>query len=404
MHKYFSWIIIVLAIVLVVILIKTNTKSEGFEPKQKAILVQVQTIRLQSISPSILLYGQVESPFIARLAATIQADVKTVAVKQGDFVEKEQLLIELDDKEAALQLQQKQADVDDVIAQIELEKQQYKSNQNAYVYQKNMLVISQKEVKRLSNLTKQQISSQSALETAQSAVEQGNLSLNSLLYQIKSHETKLQQLQAKLAKNQALLALAQLDVDSASIKSPYQGRILEVNVAQGDRVKVNEVLLTLYNQEDLEIRAQVPDNYLNIIKKAWKEDMVLMAKANYLDQALTIPLTRLSAQSENGGVTAFFSLKNYPDIEVNRNLSLRLFLPEINGVVAIPNSALYELNKVYIVQNQQLKSIQVKQVGEVVEDGQQFLLIKSPLLTSGQKLVITQLPNAINGLQIKVVP
>ncbi len=51
-----------------------------------------------------------------------------------------------------------------------------------------------------------------------------------------------------------------------------------------------------------------------------------------------------------------------------------------------------------------LRPVTVERVGELRREGKDLLLIRSSALRNGQRLLLTQLPNAVEGLLVKVVP
>ena len=75
-------------------------------PKKPAteILPLVRTVPAEpgSHRPMVTLYGRLESPREASLAATINAFVDQVQVEEGQWVEPGQLLVQLDDSEVRL--------------------------------------------------------------------------------------------------------------------------------------------------------------------------------------------------------------------------------------------------------------------------------------------------------------
>ena len=67
----------------------------------------------------------------------------------------------------------------------------------------------------------------------------------------------------------------------------------------------------------------------------------------------------------------------------------------------MPIEAVYDNERVYVVEGERLRSIAVEVVGERVnEQGQYQVLIRSPSLRSGQQLMTTQLSSAITGLKV----
>jgi len=70
----------------------------------------------------------------------------------------------------------------------------------------------------------------------------------------------------------------------------------------------------------------------------------------------------------------------------------------------MPFNALYGLNRVYRINDGYLEAVKITRVGEYENSqGQTQLLIRSDTLQEGDRVVSTQLPNAITGLRVEAV-
>jgi hypothetical protein len=71
--------------------------------------------------------------------------------------------------------------------------------------------------------------------------------------------------------------------------------------------------------------------------------------------------------------------------------------------VPLPFEALYGLKRVYRLDGGRLVTVDVERVGELrLPDGSVQVLVRSPDLHPGDQVVTTQLPNAVNGLRVKL--
>ena len=66
--------------------------------------------------------------------------------------------------------------------------------------------------------------------------------------------------------------------------------------------------------------------------------------------------------------------------------------------------SIYENNRVYRVEKDRLKAVQVEQIGDYVnEEGDYQILVRSTDISAGDKLITTQLPRAITGLLVDAI-
>ncbi|MCP4380816.1 MAG: efflux RND transporter periplasmic adaptor subunit, partial [Hyphomicrobiales bacterium] len=66
------------------------------------------------------------------------------------------------------------------------------------------------------------------------------------------------QARAGLSRAETALALARLDLDGARIKAPFPGVVVERHVQLGEYVRVGDDILTVLNDQSLEVEAAVP--------------------------------------------------------------------------------------------------------------------------------------------------
>jgi hypothetical protein len=85
-------------------------------------------------------------------------------------------------------------------------------------------------------------------------------------------------------------------------------------------------------------------------------------------------------------------------------LNLALNLPETKEIIALPFEAVYGTNRIYKLQNDRMLGVEVERVGEKLSvTGESQILIRSPALKPGDKIITTQLPNAMDGLKVQVL-
>ncbi|MCA8967854.1 MAG: hypothetical protein KDC48_23440, partial [Planctomycetes bacterium] len=115
---------------------------------------------------------------------------------------------------------------------------------------------------------------------------------------------------------------------------------------------------------------------------------------------------RLAAEVErgSGGVDALFRVRGGAErLAMGRTVELVLALPPERGVVALPLEALYGTDRVFLLDGDRMREVAVERVGERRdEDGEVRVLLRGPALVEGARVVTTQLPNAIDGLRVKL--
>jgi len=404
------WIIWLLPVVIIAVALATFNYLKSTKPKpparpvkEKVWTVQAETVRFTSEQPELSLYGKIESPRMASLTSALTAFVAQLEVDEGGQVEAGQLLIQLDPRDAQLILNQRQADLDNVNARISAEQVRHQSDLDSLTLEKNLVELQRKTVQRYQNLAKRKVGSEDQLDNARIAYQQQRLSLQSRQQAITDHPNRMAQLEADKARVEALRDAAKLDLERTGIRAPFIARIARVEVTPGDRVRSGDPLLSLYPLDRLEIRAQIPDRVLPLIRKALQQQQKITAAGHLDGQTLELGLDRLAAEvnSGRGGVDALFKITSGEIPEPGRSVAINLHLPMVKGVVSLAPQALYGTDSVYRIRNGRLEAIQVHQAGSKTDEGSPRVLLISDQLSEGDKVITTQLPNAISGLKVK---
>ncbi len=398
-------IIIGITVILISALMASRPAPPTKPQEEQAWTVSAETATRTTARPQLELLGSIESPYTTQLSAAVNADVIHVPVREGDYVITGQLLVELDDVEAQLNLQQKQANTEELEASIIAENNRYSADLAALKSEQSLLQIAKRSVERQKKLAQSNLTSQELIDNASNKLELQALSVNSRQLTIADHESRLKQLEAKLLRAQAELSSAKLDLSRTKVTAPYNGQITQVTVSPGDRVRLGEPIVELYDSSQIEVRAQIPDRSVSLIRGALKSQEALQATAHIYGEEITFALERLSgrANSGAGGIDGLFkSIDEKQPLTIGNSVKLVLDLPPIKNTITAPISAVYGTNRIYAIKEERLVSINADIVGAYFdEQGNQRLILDTPI-PAGTPFITTQLPNAINGLKVNV--
>ena len=129
-----------------------------------------------------------------------------------------------------------------------------------------------------------------------------------------------------------------------------------------------------------------------------------LASINLPGTNLPLELVRLAGEAEPSGVDAFFRAgQSSRQLRLGDLLPLGLSLPPENDVIAVPYQAIYGNSRLYLLQKNRLQGVDVESIGQYSdENGNAFLLVKSDKIKAHDEIVITHLPNAVNGLKVRI--
>ncbi len=364
-----------------------------------------ETARIGSFRPELHLFGRVESPETATLTASFTGELGSVPARAGHHVERGELLMEVDPQEAELLLTQREAELEQALAQRDSARQRHRSDRKNLELEQELVDTAVQRMQRLERLRGNDMASQSQLDDARDALARARLALNSRELAVLDQEQEMRRLEARIRQARAARDQAALDRARTRVEAPFDGRVSRVHVAAGERVRPGEPLVTLYDSRGMEVRAQIPSRYLPGVRQGLAGEARLTARARMEDEQLELELLRLDGEvgRGRGGVDALFRILE-PTLlpEPGRTLELALRLPARDDLVALPPTALYGLERLYrIDEDNRLEGIRAERAGEWLDpERQSRLLFHSPALRSGDRLLTMQLPGAIDGLRV----
>lgn len=376
-------------------------KSKPKEVEERTWLVSSERAKFVDAAPYLTLYGKVVVPDAVRLSASIAAEVTQIHVREGQLVDKGQKLLSFDRLDAEALTAQRRAELQDIEARIELQKTQHAANQKSLSQERRLLSLTRTELKRTQSLRRRNAIPQSTVDAAKQAEVRQSLAVTQRQTQVDQYEATMAQLEANKARAEVAMRVAQRDLDSTEVVAPVAGKVVKINVRQGDRVAPGMVAMDLFDPSSAEIKAQIPVKHLPLLTAAVNDGVQLRASANVDGQKINAVLDRFAGEAtRGGGVEAFFRLTSDDTVvQVGRGFKMALTLPVEKQVVALPFSAVYGLNRAYTIQDGRMKRINVERVGEQAGDNVK-VLVRSNDLQGGEPIVISQLANAVQGLKV----
>jgi len=393
------------AVVVAVLLVISRPETPQRPRPERAWAVDLQTADRQTLRPTLSLYGRIESPQDAQLSAGVEAEVVEVRVQEGSIAAADEVLLVLDGRDAELELMQRDADVADSRAQLRLTQRQLARNQEVLNSEQELLALSEKNAQRAASLFKDGVLSQSDVDTTSEALKRQQLGVTQRQLALEESEISLVQLGARLQRAIALRDQAKLKLARTQIRAPFNGVIADLSVSEGDRVRVGDSLLSIYNPDALEVRTQIPTRYVRSVRQALSSDQSMPAMIKADEVQLGARLLRIAGQTRQGtgGVDSFLGFTDVPDgIRLGMTVSVELDLPPEPDVIAVPAEAMSGPDQLFKVVDSRMQVVPVERVGEqTLPDGATRVLVRSAALADDDKIIVTKLSNAIDGLLVR---
>ncbi|WP_092020662.1 efflux RND transporter periplasmic adaptor subunit [Marinobacter zhejiangensis] len=381
----------------------TRPAPQMVAPVERSWRVDTLTVNLRAYRPELALYGEVQAPELMTLAAPVAARVAERPVHDGQWVAEGDLLVALEAEDLEPLLAEAEADVLDLNAQLRSENIRNNNDLKALENEQAIVANAERQLERTRTLVNRNLASQDQLESAVDVLAKARLTLTARQRALDEHGARRQSLQARLARAEARLEATRRDLRRSEVVAPFNGVVTRIGVAPGDQVSKYQSLLAVYPIDGLELRAQVPNAYRDELAEALVQGRRPLALST--QSAHEFEMQRFAGESDPAGTEAIFRLvSDAGALRPGAMVPVVLQRPELAGVLAVPYSALYGNNGVYVVSDdQRMRRLQVEQRGELLQgNGERWALIAGPELVDGLKLIVTHLPNAIEGLKVEI--
>lgn len=362
--------IFLLAIAAAIALVTTRPRANTATDAEVVRLINTVTIRPGVYAPSLPVFVKVSTPNHARLRAAIAADIKEIAALEGARVSKGETLLLLDDREAKLTVQQRHADVQDNQSQIDAEILNHKDEM--FVIRNDDSANSRQNRERI----------------------------------IERHKIRLRGLQAKKLHAETALEFAMLDLQRTTVSAPFDGQVTRLHVSVGDRVRPADRLIDVYDLRSMELIGAIPRRYQPVLQQALDSGEQLSAVTVDTETVIQAKLARLGGEvsPRSGGVDAMFDImQGGESLTLGRSLKIQLQLPAVANSFILSDTAIYDTDTIYRVVDNRLQAVKVRRLGDYIDNGRSAgMLLFSEAVRAGDVVMATQLPDAIENLQVKI--
>lgn len=371
--------------------------------QERAWPVSITLATPSAMAPTFSAFGRLESPRIAHLRSDLIARVRKVNVREGEWVETGQVLVELDPREAELHRLERQAELLEARANLKAAEAQLKLEQQSAEHFVSRHDLAQAKLKRHQNLMQKRLIAKSLLDEVITQANQASIEFHNHQRVLSDLPNQIAALAASVTRAEALLARAELDLEKTRIVAPFSGPVLNVTTAPGDHTNLTAPLLEMADADAAEIRVQIPDAYVSILRDAIRHGTQISANL----EGASLKLHRLASHVRTGqaGNDAFFTFtqpQSAMQFALGRVLAISVTLPPQPDLIALPVQALYDNDRIFTVNEDRLVAVPVEKVGEFQGPDGYRILVRQPELKSDTPIITTQLPRAMNGLLVQV--
>jgi len=360
-------------------LIDAKVEPPKRPPFKTVYTVDTVTAQAGNFQPSMVVYGEVQASKTVDLRSLVAGKIIEVNPKLqvGSRIEKGEMLFQIDkfDYETALggaksTLVETKARISENQANIAIEEARIKSL-------KQQLALAESDLERISALQKRGSATPRSVEERQLIVSQRAQSLEQSQLSLVAQRSRIEQLRAVLVRAERSIQQAERDLTDTALLAPMSGVIIENNASEGRLISANDMVVSMYRDDKLEVRFTLTDQRFGRIQSD---------KSGVIGRAVEViwvvggeeykypaKIDRIGAQitSDRGGV-------------------------EVENNFRVAETALYDNDKVYVAVDGVLKARSVK---VLARDGDAIIIEGE--VKDGDEILTTRIAEISEGLNVR---
>lgn len=386
------------------------TKPAGFS---RPINEQVYTVRTAKVEladhqPAFTVYGSTVAGDDVDLRALVSGEIVSVhpQLEVGKTVNAGDVLVEVDafDYEGALteaeaNLQEAEAQLAEIDARIAYEEQ-------ALSRTREQLELAERDLERSADLLQRGSGTQKNVDDRQMTVFERAQGVEQRESNLKIEQTRADQQRAAIRRLQWKTEQAKRDVENTRLLAPFDAVVLSVSAGIGRNLSANDVVVSLYHSDSLDVRFVVTDSQYG---------RLLADPQGVVGRPVTITwsiggepavfkgrIDRVGAElkSDRGGVELFATvdLESSPT-DLRPGAFVEVTVPDkiYASTARLPETAVYNGNRVYVIEDGRLVARTVDVAAYTGGD-----VIIAAGLAVGETVMTTQIADARDGLKVIV--
>ena len=209
---------------------------------------------------------------------------------------------------------------------------------------------------------------------------------------------------ARVVSARAGLEKAERDLERTKIRSPYESKIERANVELGSLLTLGTVVGSIYSADLYEIRLPVSINEFDFVDMNKSSKVLFETEISGIPYSWNGNLLRSESKVDQSSQSIFLvaaienSLSNKKFLVPGVYLKAKIFGKILEGTYSLPRSALYDRNKIFVVNEDETISIREIKIIRSSKD----IVIVSDGIGNGDLVITTPVSNAIDGMKVEV--
>lgn len=382
---------------------RMNEEPRSFPQRERVIAVNVVTLEPQTITPELVVFGELRSQRTLDLRS---ATGGTVLEASGDLVEggevaAGQVLLRIDPAQAEAARDRAAADLQDAQAELRDAERALVLAQDELAAARAQADLREQALVRARDLETRGVGTTAAVETAELALSSAEASVLTRRQALAAAQARIDQATTRLARAEIGLSEADRDLAETVVTAAFDGTLAEVTISPGGRVSANERFAQLVDPSALEVSFRVSTaQYARLLQDGdlIKAPVEVSLEVSGVDLRATGEITREGATVGAGqtGRLLFARLEDAAGFRPGDFVTVRIAEPPLSGVALVPASAVAPDETVLVLgEEDRLSEAPVRLLRRQGDDviiavgqaaGATIVAERSPLLGAGIKV------------------
>lgn len=380
-------------------------------PKQpqieRAFAVETIPARRASTQPRLTLYGNTVAGRQFDIRALVAGRiVKTHdELREGGRIGAGETLLSIDGFEYVSARDEAKAQRAEIAARLAEQQASLAADKTSLAHATAQLALAKADVDRALELSRRGNLSDRSLDDRRQIVLQRQQAADQLANSINVWQARIDQTRTAAERLDVAIARAERRVEETELKAPFDAYVTEVTAQVGRMTSANDKVATLIDRDWIEAQFSLSDSQFGrIVAVGGKlEGRAVEVRWTLGGKTFSYParIARIAARiaSVSGGIDVFARvLDPATPVPLRPGAFVELGLNDIrfDDVISVPNTALYDGNTVYVVNNDRLAPRRVTVVGTNGGD----LLVRAEI-ADGDQIVTTRMSTPGQGVLVK---
>jgi len=280
----------------------SSASVSGEGPASAPLPVKVAVARLADLEKRIKSPGQVFTERKIVLKAEVKGVLKKLLIREGQHVQKDEILVELDDTPYKLKLEQEEAARLKALSELLLDR----------FFRQPETTTNQEEILNLKKAEENYLRAEKTFQEgllAQSELEKARRDYELALIGSGLKRDEIIAASKGLTQAEVNVKIARLELEKTRLAAPFSGIVTQIKVAPGENIEVGREICTLVDLRQLKIEAKVLETEVGKIKEGREAQVRFSAYPDRVFEGQVAAISPLVSPTEKT-CSVFINLDN----------------------------------------------------------------------------------------------